>query len=346
MEAFLPGGGGSRLFLHSPGSDGALTRIAGRSGLTFGADASPDGRWLAYGLPYVEGNGGRVELFLLTPGEEAIHVATDGDFSRSLRSRRTAVRWPMPPVPRKTSTCSCTRWTMVRIGCSWTTPAAPSTPLGRLTAAGSHSPPTTATRSSTCSTSPRASSPRSATTRRTTTRRTGHPPAGNSPSSDRDGDLDLYVLDLASGQVRRLTDMAGNETEPHWSPDGQRLVYLIHPRRRTVRAPRGRRRRRRGAIPHRQLTVLRRRRLGRPPGPPPSRPACGAACSPTTPWSRPSDWRPGGRRPNPSATGSPMCRRCCSCPLQRLILTGNPLSRESLDIHVPAMRAQRTLVSL
>ena len=33
-------------------------------------------------------------------------------------------------------------------------------------------------------------------------------------------------------------------------------------------------------------------------------------------------------------------------PLRQLILTDNPLSRESLDIHVPAMRAQGTVVTL
>lgn len=33
-------------------------------------------------------------------------------------------------------------------------------------------------------------------------------------------------------------------------------------------------------------------------------------------------------------------------PLRQLSLTDNPLSRQSLDIHVPAMRAKGTLVTL
>ena len=43
--------------------------------------------------------------------------------------------------------------------------------------------------------------------------------------SDRDGDLDLYLLELASGEVTPLVAGPGNACYPAWSPDGSLIVY-------------------------------------------------------------------------------------------------------------------------
>jgi TolB protein len=44
-------------------------------------------------------------------------------------------------------------------------------------------------------------------------------------SSHRDGNWDLYILDLISGDIRRITETPGYEGHPTWSPDGQWLAY-------------------------------------------------------------------------------------------------------------------------
>lgn len=44
-------------------------------------------------------------------------------------------------------------------------------------------------------------------------------------SSDRDGGWDLYLLNLRSGDITRLTDTPGYEGRPTWSPDGRWLAY-------------------------------------------------------------------------------------------------------------------------
>lgn len=44
-------------------------------------------------------------------------------------------------------------------------------------------------------------------------------------SSHRDGNWDLYILDLRSLGVRRLTDTPGYEGHPTWSPDGRWIAY-------------------------------------------------------------------------------------------------------------------------
>ncbi|MCO6457410.1 MAG: PD40 domain-containing protein [Pirellulaceae bacterium] len=44
-------------------------------------------------------------------------------------------------------------------------------------------------------------------------------------ASTRDGNFDIFVMDLAGGPVRRLTDHEGFDSRPAWSPDGRRLVY-------------------------------------------------------------------------------------------------------------------------
>jgi len=44
-------------------------------------------------------------------------------------------------------------------------------------------------------------------------------------ASDRDGDWDLYLLDLDSGGVTQLTNTPEYDSSPSWSPDGQWLAF-------------------------------------------------------------------------------------------------------------------------
>jgi TolB protein len=44
-------------------------------------------------------------------------------------------------------------------------------------------------------------------------------------SSNRDGQWDLYLMDLNDGKVSRLTDTPEYDASPSWSPDGQWLVF-------------------------------------------------------------------------------------------------------------------------
>jgi len=46
-------------------------------------------------------------------------------------------------------------------------------------------------------------------------------------SSDREGSYDIYSLDLATGNVERLTADSGHEWGPAWSPDGESLAYAV-----------------------------------------------------------------------------------------------------------------------
>jgi serine/threonine protein kinase/Tol biopolymer transport system component len=52
-------------------------------------------------------------------------------------------------------------------------------------------------------------------------------PAGDllAYSSDRDGSFDLFVQELESGRVLRLTNAPGDELDPTFSPDGRSLAY-------------------------------------------------------------------------------------------------------------------------
>lgn len=44
--------------------------------------------------------------------------------------------------------------------------------------------------------------------------------------SDRDGGENLYILDLASGQVSRLTTGIYSDGLPQWSPDGEAILFM------------------------------------------------------------------------------------------------------------------------
>lgn len=39
------------------------------------------------------------------------------------------------------------------------------------------------------------------------------------------GHLQIYLLDVATGATRKLTDTAVNEHQPRWSPDGKRIMF-------------------------------------------------------------------------------------------------------------------------
>ena len=41
----------------------------------------------------------------------------------------------------------------------------------------------------------------------------------------KDGNPDIFILDIAQGSVRPLTRHTGIDTEPTWSPDGQHIVF-------------------------------------------------------------------------------------------------------------------------
>lgn len=45
-------------------------------------------------------------------------------------------------------------------------------------------------------------------------------------TSNAHGQDDLWLLDVGSGQVERLTDSPSREYDPSWSPDGRRIVYV------------------------------------------------------------------------------------------------------------------------
>jgi TolB protein len=45
-------------------------------------------------------------------------------------------------------------------------------------------------------------------------------------ASNRDGDFDIYVLDMVSGAVTRLTDSSASDRAPAWSPDGAQIVFI------------------------------------------------------------------------------------------------------------------------
>src|SRR5438093_985053 len=45
-------------------------------------------------------------------------------------------------------------------------------------------------------------------------------------ASDRDGNMEIYVMDSDGGGQTRLTEDAGEDFSPAWSPDGSRLTFI------------------------------------------------------------------------------------------------------------------------
>src|SRR6185503_1221019 len=45
-------------------------------------------------------------------------------------------------------------------------------------------------------------------------------------ASDRDGNLEVYVMDVDGGGQTRLTENPGEDYSPAWSPDGSRLAFV------------------------------------------------------------------------------------------------------------------------
>ena len=45
-------------------------------------------------------------------------------------------------------------------------------------------------------------------------------------ASDRNGDAQIFLYDLVSGEETQLTDISGGACQPEWSNDGQRLVFI------------------------------------------------------------------------------------------------------------------------
>ena len=77
----------------------------------------------------------------------------------------------------------------------------------------------------------------------------------------KDGNPEIYVLDLASGAMRRLTRHAGIDTEPTWSPNGRADGVHLRSRRVPARVRHGRRGRRTSASSRRAAST--RSRAGR-----------------------------------------------------------------------------------
>ena len=228
VETGLESSGRGGNVLYSLGPDDALTRITGRRGLTLGVDVSSDGRWLARCLWPTGDPSGVSFLLLLTPGEVATRVATDGDWSitpafspdgRSLAYASGSLEHT--DLFLYTMDSGASRVLVNDVGSAshptWS-------PDGRRLAFSSYEGDSDAELYTLDLST-------NVVTRLTYNEAHDDAPAWSPAGgqlafrSDRDGNLDLYVLDLASGQVRRLTDLAGHAAWPHWSPDGERLVF-------------------------------------------------------------------------------------------------------------------------
>ena len=44
--------------------------------------------------------------------------------------------------------------------------------------------------------------------------------------SSHGGDNDIYILEIASGEVSNLTRHPANDTDPTWSPDNQQIAFV------------------------------------------------------------------------------------------------------------------------
>ncbi len=58
------------------------------------------------------------------------------------------------------------------------------------------------------------------------------PPAGGGRiafTSNRDGDFELYLIDVDGSNLVQLTDNSGQDFDPAWSPNGGQLVYAFRP---------------------------------------------------------------------------------------------------------------------
>ena len=44
--------------------------------------------------------------------------------------------------------------------------------------------------------------------------------------SDRESNPEIYVMNADGSNLQRLTDNAGDDTDPDWSPDGRRIVFV------------------------------------------------------------------------------------------------------------------------
>lgn len=47
-------------------------------------------------------------------------------------------------------------------------------------------------------------------------------------ASNRSGDSDVYLIDVESGRVTRLTDDPVHDADPAWSPDGSKIAFTSH----------------------------------------------------------------------------------------------------------------------
>ena len=47
-------------------------------------------------------------------------------------------------------------------------------------------------------------------------------------SSNRDGNHDIYIMDIKGKNLQNLTNSPANEFEPAFSPDGQQMAYVSY----------------------------------------------------------------------------------------------------------------------
>ena len=52
--------------------------------------------------------------------------------------------------------------------------------------------------------------------------------------SDRDGNMEIYVMDASGQNVRRLTNHPATDQSPSWSPDGRHIAFISNRERRSA----------------------------------------------------------------------------------------------------------------